>query len=98
MTQTAGPWRVIGPAGKANPNMGFWSVEGETHVASDLTQDDAALIAAAPDLLEALRDIIGDNEFGCTRPAYLKARAAIAKAGGPVMTIKILFDAPVISR
>jgi hypothetical protein len=40
---------------------------------------DAALIAAAPDLLEALRDMVSDHE--CMSEATLRfARAAIAKA------------------
>jgi hypothetical protein len=43
----------------------------------------ANLIAAAPDLLEALQDIV-TYHFGktATAPAYLKARAAISKALG----------------
>ena len=84
---TPGPWEVkqfggpqiSGPAGYAVRTM--W---GALHV-DDLQGQDAAnarLIAAAPDLLEALEELIGDTEWGCYRATYLKARAAIAKARG----------------
>lgn len=49
-------------------------------------EDDALLIAAAPELLEALRSIVSDHEFcgdewGDRREEWIKtARAAIAKA------------------
>lgn len=50
---------------------------------------DARLIAAAPDLLEALGDLIADAEMQMKNPSYHmpfsmpKARAAIAKATEP---------------
>lgn len=56
--------------------------------ASDRTDDqalaDACLIAAAPDLLEALELYIDDLESDLTpfNPRYQKARAAILKARG----------------
>ena len=37
-------------------------------------------LGSAPELLDALIAIFGDVEFGCRCPAYLQARAAIAKA------------------
>jgi hypothetical protein len=43
------------------------------------TQANARLIAAAPDLLEALRAMLEDDDHG---EACSKARAAIAKATG----------------
>ncbi len=50
----------------------------------DISREDnanARLIAAAPDLLEALRDMVSDHE--CLSEATLKfARTAIAKATG----------------
>ncbi|MBY5553774.1 hypothetical protein J0664_05815 [Rhizobium leguminosarum] len=52
---------------------------------TDAAEHAAFMVKAAnvhDDLLDALRDIVGDAEFGCHRPAYLKARAAIAKAEG----------------
>ena len=52
----------------------------------DFTSDNADLIVAAPDLLEALKNLVhfaGDklNEFGAGQ-ALLKARTAIEKAEG----------------
>ena len=50
------------------------------------SDEDAQLIAAAPDLLDALKSILGANAIPSTackeRAAYEKARAAIAKATG----------------
>ena len=43
---------------------------------------DRALMRAAPDLLEALKELLGDPSWGCHHPTYVKARAAIAKAEG----------------
>jgi hypothetical protein len=47
--------------------------------------EDARLIAAAPDLLEALKEMLDNHEDACTgygEGAAEKARAAIAKATG----------------
>lgn len=55
------------------------------HVATCEVQADACLIAAAPDLLEALQDYVrdfGDNEDGDSQRMAAKANAAIAKATG----------------
>ena len=98
-THTSGPWREhshrqIGP--DAGIVCEVWSAIGETD-ADRIAQADAnaRLIAAAPDLLEALQEMVaGDAEaiedakrLGVPFPdemlaAYHKARAAIAKATG----------------
>jgi len=98
-THTPGPWREhshrqIGP--DAGIVCEVWSAIGETD-ADRIAQADAnaRLIAAAPDLLEALQEMVaGDAEaiedakrLGVPFPdemlaAYHKARAAIAKATG----------------
>lgn len=84
---TPGPWRVVGPSHETcKPYMGCWTVEGETNVANMCTLADAHLIAAAPDLLAALKDM---HDSACTnhtstpsKAAFLKARFVIAKAEG----------------
>lgn len=60
--------------------------DDDEEVCKETALANARLIAAAPDLLEALKDLCDDiEEAGATpldRPAYYKARAAIAKAEG----------------
>ena len=49
----------------------------------DVDEPNAKLIAAAPDLLEALSEIINDGgKFVMTNETHRKARAAIARARG----------------
>lgn len=59
---------------------------GPSHTWIDCgTRANARLIAAAPDLLEALKDLadLYDTDEGCrSLPEYIAARAAIAKAIG----------------
>lgn len=55
---------------------------GNYNTDSERMEANALLIAAAPDLLEALKDLLGDDGWGCDRLTYLKARAAIRKAEG----------------
>jgi hypothetical protein len=58
------------------------SAGGEYNSCIDIDGDDARLIAAAPDLLEALKECLS-CEFGVTeKVAIQKAEAAIAKAEG----------------
>ena len=79
---TPGPWMVDGT-----------EIRGEAQHASQricdmapgFSDEDARLIAAAPDLLEALQALtkLYDTDEGCRAlPEYLAARAAIAKATG----------------
>ena len=56
---------------------------GPTANGTDEQEANARLIAAAPDLLEALSEIINDGgKFVMTNETHRKARAAIAKARG----------------
>ena len=60
--------------------------DGETYFAAVYLDSDARLIAAAPELLEALKDLLDATAIPSTvckeRAAYDKALAAIAKATG----------------
>lgn len=81
---TPGPWKVAGPIGAAiwitdeSSNNQIAAVYGKSQTAG--ADANARLIAAAPELLEALKEVvvISDREH----TAWIKARAAIAKAEG----------------
>ena len=85
---TPGPWQVMNrTAGIAvEANSGTVVAAG---VINCITYDDARLIAAAPDMLAALRRIIttmeADKTDGTVYYADMAAiaRAALAKAGAP---------------
>ena len=84
---TPGPWEV-----QYNTVIECWDIgkAGEERLAGLLasvlsSNADARLIAAAPELLEALKNLYTatpDNEGGELGRACMKARAAIAKAEG----------------
>ena len=63
-----------------------FSVHGTNHhnVAAAVSEDIARLIAAAPDMLEALRRVVDTCRADCPAglPALSDARAAIARATG----------------
>lgn len=89
MKHTPGPWsvNVIGQ---------HWNNKSLKHIEVTFGQDgecicdtvynpsDANLIAAAPDLLEALKNMVTAYEYEASidNPALLAARAAISKALG----------------
>lgn len=89
-----GPWRVVNPEHRANGDVHFWiqPVEGYSTgwvndrylaVSGIGRHADALLMAAAPELLDALKsaaEVIEDCDIG--NPVLDKARAAIAKATG----------------
>jgi len=95
---TPGPWKVIrrGPCGPAQES--FWIGYGETEwrgpgsivqvvaegsARKDVVEANARLIAAAPELLQALlelREIVLDSYGTCNQ--LDRANAAIAKAAG----------------
>lgn len=96
---TPGPWevkRASEPEGttefyftSSKGVIGYW--KGGRHRHTDdqwlLTEEDANLIAAAPELLEACEALtsiehIDQSSTGPLRDALLKARAAIARARG----------------
>ena len=90
---TPGPWVVAGPNLIDQADAGIWGSGEFDFVICDMQRDgyedaeqgaNARLIAAAPDLLEALEyclDCLGD-EFALPADCQNNARAAIAKARG----------------
>jgi hypothetical protein len=82
---TPGPWYSYQHSTDFFPIVGTVSGHGLFHILrtgrSSVDDANARLIAAAPELLSALRDILAEADFG--DPALeAKARAAIAKAEG----------------
>lgn len=90
---TPGPWRikmgtqtVVEPANEAHPRRAAIAQCAMSHGIGDAGQADAAnarLIAAAPELYEALRDLLADvttpNEPWAAGSSVERARAALAK-------------------
>lgn len=95
MTRTPGKWvaEKVGDSGGHNPTSVYEVTNGHRRIAEYMTKADARLIAAAPDLLEALRmsvaafegdrlDEIEDGYGLATAQRIDAARAAIAAATG----------------
>ena len=79
--RTSGPWEAR-PSVVLNDDIVYWSVFANGSFINPFgTKADASLMAAAPDLLEALEEVM---KYGMnTYPEVVKqARAAIAKARG----------------
>jgi len=85
MTRTHSPWYL----GKRAGNPAIYGKDG-TEIAEILQgltpewRDNARLIAAAPELLEALKELLADKYLSdpINADRMAKARAAIAKATG----------------
>lgn len=98
MVHSPAPWTVVPLSGRGGPfAIRMPAPAGSRHathygVQEVVTIADANLIAAAPELLEALRELTdaflgtiageGFDEEHCECPVLDKARAAIAKAEG----------------
>lgn len=81
---TPGPWKV-----GSKLDMSGWVIYhhgDKDNIASNVRAQDAYLLAAAPDLLEALKSLMADEGYSAALPAYdtraKRAMAAIAKAEG----------------
>lgn len=83
---TPGPWKIVDA-------WNYYMVEGQNdeeiiwqdgpYQTPTINKANACLIAAAPDLLEALEAIVGDSSIQrVSDELHAKARAAIAKAQG----------------
>lgn len=93
MTHTPGPWNIAirnRHEGECAP--GLW-ITGANNTVVDtgnlkawpLSDANARLIAAAPDMLAALRwlvEAVEDNDAGSLESAVARAKAAIARATG----------------
>lgn len=79
ITHTPGPWKIVDYGTQQKYIEG-----GDREIGKAWLIEDARLIAAAPDLLHALRELLRDvdeaEEIG--QGTYTAARAAIAKAEG----------------
>lgn len=89
MSHTPGPWRFEIRTDYPNDHVnGIWGPGGEEIVVTDSgyyppTIADARLIAAAPDLLAALKfALTADSGFACPAATEAVLLAAIAKAEG----------------
>ena len=83
MSHTKGPWKVRWKTAFCN-RAAIEPAIGEVYGAGDELRDNANLIAAAPELLEALLDLYNalDSCIELTPKVLAKARAALAKARG----------------
>lgn len=93
---TPGQWKNDGMKLGRSPEHRFWEIVGgdpERLIAQVRTFNDAHLITAAPELLEALEALLGEAETlegilaqefgeGAEPPEFARARAAIAAARG----------------
>lgn len=93
---TPGPWEAVPPDGGAPTAKDLWELAQRHGLQSDywfirgpgddvhghMSEADARLIAAAPELLEALDAILNALPSATTHPAIKMARAAMAKATG----------------
>ena len=89
-THTPGPWRV-GDAGNTifGPPNGNPSPQTIAHLSVIDHAANARLIAAAPEMLEALRDALEcllDDDEGYMRPIITRLRSVIARAEGRAET------------
>lgn len=82
---TPGPWNFDNHS-PALPVLGIYAADGKNPFHGDRSQEELAanarLIAAAPELLEALQGLLNALPSATTHPAIKVARAAIAKAIG----------------
>ncbi len=88
MTHTAGPWRMQPTSMKGQYLVQGGDIRSGDGFSLQFSESNARLIAAAPELLEALEDLILDAEKQMKNPSHHmlfslpKARAALAKATG----------------
>ncbi len=80
---TPGPWVAnLTPDGDKIAICGDGLVVARTTGVTEEKQANARLIAAAPDLLQVLQDMLANHDAGESIIGFETARAAIAKARG----------------
>jgi len=86
---TPGPWSAIPDSGEDHEGDWYILTDDEEAIATGLSESDARLIAAAPDLLAACKAILEHLQIPLTQRmdadalnAWTAARAAIAKVEG----------------
>jgi hypothetical protein len=80
---TPGPWEAIPDSREDSEGDWYVIAPDEDVITLGLSEPDAALIAAAPDLLAALKGLVGLADEGAMFSDRIAlARAAIAKAEG----------------
>lgn len=80
---TPGPWAIQSEESALDFAMEYWiqDANGED-ICSCSDEGTAHLIAAAPDLLEALKEVLDCDKTRTSFGAVMRARAAITKATG----------------
>ena len=89
---TAGPWTATETIRAHDGFPACWQIDAEYHAVcttqfcySQETEANARLIAASPDMAEAIAEALShcgkDGYLDCGKPATDKLRAALAKAG-----------------
>lgn len=73
-------WRVPKSIGPVSVDHNHWA-----GYYLEVSEEDARLISAAPDLLEALEQVVAISDRD--HEAWVKAKAAIAKARGKYITV-----------
>ena len=84
MSATPGPWRYEAATKTIRSKSNYWLATMDSWDGAVDHGANAALIAAAPDLLAALRGLVAWSELmgGWESPAWRAAEAAIARAEG----------------
>lgn len=98
VTHTQGPWQVIdGHVYAADSTIApFTAVDGTYHpdyrtglIALVYEKDRSALLAAAPELLDALQEMLAECVCDCSE-VVSKAQAAVRKARSPLVDVTVV--------
>ena len=90
MAHTEGPWALHIGDGTIRARSGFVIAQMRATCVTDMWEADASLIAAAPEMLDAIRELIWDHDATCPANTAAdcphgipnRARALLAKIDG----------------